>query len=210
MLFHSLFFFFCRSHARFMTLWAPKVGPDWAILHPLLCKTECGLHRSCLGTRAWSTSHPFWLGREILILFLLLPLPLLLKKLPETLPCISAERQGSMDLQQKIKIHDNYVREVRAFSLPAISWWKSPFFTRSANSLRNTTRAVMLGSWELLSSTPRKTARKYNEKCLFEFGVLPILPYIAASAMVRESFEVFTVNPRIIAALSLNYSVGKF
>lgn len=25
--------FFCRSHAGFMTLWAPKVGPDWAT-HP--------------------------------------------------------------------------------------------------------------------------------------------------------------------------------
>jgi len=60
-----------------------------------------------------------------------------------------------------------------------------------------------------MKDMPLMTARKYEEKCLFELGVLPDLPRTAASATIRESFVVVTLCSGVIATLNLNYRFRK-
>lgn len=69
----------------------------------------------------------------------------------------------------------------------------------------------ILGITHLLpmKDVPLMTARKYEEKCLFELRVLPDLPHTAASATVREPFVVVTLRSGIIATLNLNYGATK-
>lgn len=69
----------------------------------------------------------------------------------------------------------------------------------------------ILGIIQLLpiKDVPLRSARKYDEKCLFEARVLPDLSRTAASATVRESFVVVTLCSGIIATLNLNYGPTK-
>ena len=68
----------------------------------------------------------------------------------------------------------------------------------------------ILGITQLLpmKDVPLMITRKYDEKCLFELGVLPNLP-CTASATVRESFIVVTLRSGSIATLNLNYGATK-